>query len=180
MTTRRSILSASVIVVGSVGLAGSSRSVGAEATRPLPVAASPAGEQAGSRPGPGADSLLGVFEGRTPCGAVATEFTGFPAQNCEKIKWRLTLYRHPSTGSPTTYAFKGTRATRQGRWRIERGRGSRSGWLVYHLDYEAPAKVLSLLAIDDRVLLLLDRDLNILVGDASWSYALNRTSPAAR
>jgi hypothetical protein len=123
--------------------------------------------------------LLGVFEGRTPCGAVAAEFTGFPVENCEKIKWRLTLYRHPATGSPTTYAFKGTRATRQGRWRIERGTGSRSGWLVYHLDYAAPAKVLSLLAVDDRVLLLLDRNLNILVGDASWSYALNRTSPTA-
>jgi hypothetical protein len=123
--------------------------------------------------------VVGVFEGRTPCGAIATGFTGFPAQNCEKIKWRLTLYHDATTGNPTTYVFDGTRATRRGRWRIERAAGPERRCLVYHLDYDGPAKVLSLLAVDQDVLLLLDHDLNVLVGDASWSYALNRMAPSA-
>ena len=118
----------------------------------------------------GADSSAAVFEGRTPCGATATEFTGFPAENCEKIKWRLTLYRR-ADGTPTTYVFKGTRSTRQGPWKLERADSNR---IVYSL-FDSGRKVLSLLSVDDRVLLLLDRDLKVLIGDASWSYALNRT-----
>jgi hypothetical protein len=117
-----------------------------------------------------ADSLLGVFEGRTPCGRIATEFTGFPSANCEKIKWRLTLYRDPATGNPTSYRYEGTRTTRLGRWRMvsERGR------IVYHLTPSGPGAPLTLLSVDDRVLLLLDSTGQVLVGDASWSYALNR------
>lgn len=117
-----------------------------------------------------ADSLLGVFEGRTPCGRIATEFTGFPSANCEKVKWRLTLYRDAATGNPTSYRYEGTRTTRLGRWRTvsERGR------IVYHLTPGGPGAPLSLLSVDDRVLLLLDSTGQVLVGDASWSYALNR------
>jgi hypothetical protein len=35
--------------------------------------------------------------------------------------------------------------------------------------------VLSLLSVDDKVLLLLDTEFRVLAGDASWSYVLNRT-----
>jgi hypothetical protein len=121
-----------------------------------------------------ADSLLGVFEGRTPCGRIATEFTGFPTANCEKIKWRLTLYRDGTTGSPTSYRYEGTRTTRQGRWRKADGERSGRGRVVYHLTPSGPGGPLSVLSIDDRVLLLLDATGQVLVGDASWSYALNR------
>ncbi|HET9515480.1 MAG TPA: hypothetical protein VFO95_16230 [Gemmatimonadales bacterium] len=117
-----------------------------------------------------ADSLAGVFEGRTPCGRIATEFTGFPSANCEKVKWRHTFYRDAATGNPTSYRYEGTRTTRLGRWRMvsERGR------IVYHLTPSGPGAALSLLNVDDRVLLLLDSTGRVLVGDASWSYALNR------
>src|SRR5688572_3122146 len=67
------------------------------------------------------DSVLGVFEGRTPCSALAAEFTGFPLQNCEKIKWELALHHDARSGRPTTYEFKGTRATRRGTWSTARG-----------------------------------------------------------
>lgn len=124
-----------------------------------------------------ADSLLGVFEGRTPCGPIAADFTGFRSPNCEKIKWRLTLYRNPASGNPATYVFKGSRAARQGPWRAERVQGCGRGRAVYRLDYDTPAKLLELLSVDDRVLLLLDRDGEVIPGDASWSYALSRTGP---
>ena len=185
--TKRAILSLSVAVVGAATLALYRLSVQAEAA-PLPlVAALPAAAQIGEPPRAGPDSLVGVFEGRTACGVIATEFTGFPAENCEKIKWRVTLYRDPATGNPTTYAFlalpvpfKGTRATWQGEWRIERVIGTDGKRVLYHLDNGGSRRVLSLLAVDDNVLLFLDRELKVLVGDASWSYVLNRTNFPSR
>ena len=120
------------------------------------------------------DSLFGVFEGRTPCGPIATGFTGFPAQNCEKIKWRLTLYRDAAARRPTTWIYDGTRTTRRGRWEIATVPGADGSRAIYHLNAEGAGRVLSFLSIDENVLLLLDRELKVVVGDASWSYALNR------
>jgi hypothetical protein len=125
------------------------------------------------------DSVFGVFEGRTPCGPAATEFTGFPALNCEKIKWRLTLYRDPATNRPTSFAFQGTRASRQGRWRIETTSGAGPNRVVYRLTYGSGGN-LSLLSVDERVLLLLDRDGRVLVGDPTGSYTLSRVSGPPR
>ena len=52
--------------------------------------------------------------------------------------------------------------------------GAEGSRAIYHLSADAGGRVLSLLSIDENVLLLLDRDLKVVVGDASWSYALNR------
>jgi hypothetical protein len=117
-----------------------------------------------------ADSLLGVFEGRTPCGPIANGFTGFPSQGCEKIKWRLTLYRNPASKAPSSYLYQGTRTTHQGSWRAAADSDRR----VYQLSPSGAGEKLSLLSIEDKVLLLLNRDGGVLAGDASWSYALNR------
>jgi len=123
------------------------------------------------------DSLLGVFEGRTPCGEIAADFAGFHSDNCEKIKFRLTLYVDPSTGIATTYHLKGTRLTREGRWTVLRSGMQNKSLVVYQLEYGNPKRVLSLLTLDDAVLLFLDRNLRVLPGDASWSYVLNRVQP---
>jgi hypothetical protein len=192
----RAIIVLSFAVAGGVSLAAYGLSVHAEAAPHEVVATLPAVQRTRESLGTDSNSLVGVFEGRTPCGAIATDFTGVPPENCEKIKWKITLSRDPTTGNPTDYAFKGTRATRQGKWRIARGLGGDRNRVVYHLDYSGSpnrrtdlnlrdsdiyhvadggrSKVLSLLAVDENVLLLLDRELNVLVGDASWSYALNR------
>lgn len=173
--TRRTRLAFAIAVAGTAVLAADGLSLPAE-----PPQQPSFGPRVAHRPLPGPDSLVGVFEGRTPCGSVATDFTGFPARNCEKIKWRLTLYRDSASGEPTTYLFEGTRTTREGRWRIQGGTGADRARVIYHLDYDGPGKVLSLLSIDDDVLLLLDRDLKVLVGDASWSYVLNRIDSGDR
>ena len=118
------------------------------------------------------DSIaMGVFEGRTPCHPIANEFTGFPSQNCEKIKWELTFYRD-AAGQPKSFRYRGTRTTRSGSWTVER-RADRGE--VFRLTPAAPGKPLFLLNVDGDVLLLLDADLRVVVGDASWSYAFNRT-----
>jgi hypothetical protein len=121
------------------------------------------------------DSLMGVFEGRTPCGQIAVAFTGFPSQNCEKIKWQLTLYRDASSGRPTTFLYEGTRTTRRGTWTTRRGSASDPNARVYQLAPASSGEPLFLLSVEDNVLLLLDPQLRVMVGDASWSYALNRT-----
>ena len=122
------------------------------------------------------DSVLGIFEGRTPCGSVALRFTGFPAQNCEKIKWKLTLYLNPTSGVPERYEFKGTRATRHGAVTVIHGTPASRDAVVYTLELE-PSQVVHFQSLEDRLLLLLDDDLHPVVGDASWSYTLNRTGP---
>jgi hypothetical protein len=127
-----------------------------------------------------ADSVLGVFEGRTPCGPVAVEFTQFPSRGCEKIKWQLTLYAQDSTGQPTTFLYEGTRTSRQGSWRRERGTPFDSDAEVLRLTPKPSGQPLSLLMIDGKVLLLLNADRTVIPGDASWSYALNRTNKGAR
>ena len=184
---KRAILSLFVAVVGALSLTGSSLSLRAEAPPRPPVEVLPANPQIGEPPRASLDSLLGVFEGRTPCGVIVTEFTGFPARNCEKIKWRVTLYVDPASGNPTTYGFlalpvpfKGTRAQWRGKWKIERGTGADRNRVLYHLDNGGAAQVLSLLAVDGNVLLFLDRKQKVLVGDASWSYVLNRIILPAR
>jgi hypothetical protein len=115
----------------------------------------------------------GVFEGRTPCAPIATRFTGFPAGGCEKIKWEVTLYRDAITAEPRSYRYRGTRTSHNGIWSASRGSASNPSATVYELQYDNG--VLLLLAADENVLLLLDSDRTLLVGDASWSYTLNRT-----
>jgi hypothetical protein len=123
-------------------------------------------------------SVLGVFEGRTPCGRIAVEFTGFPGAGCEKIKWRLTLYQDSVTGRPATFRYQGTRTTREGTWALSRGTPSDPGATVVRLTPAAPHHAIAFQKVDD-VLLLLDGTGKAVVGDASWSYTLNRVDPPA-
>lgn len=115
----------------------------------------------------------GVFEGRTPCAPMATRFTQFPADGCEKIKWEVTLYRDAATAEPRSYRYRGTRTAHNGTWSVTRGTASSPAATVYELHNDSG--VLLLLAADENVLLLLDSDRRLMVGDASWSYTLNRT-----
>jgi hypothetical protein len=123
-------------------------------------------------------SVLGVFEGRTPCGRIAVEFTGFPGDGCEKIKWRLTLFQDSASGRPTTFRYQGTRTSREGTWALSRGTPSDPGAAVVRLTPAAPHPAIAFQKVDD-VLLLLDGAGNAVVGDASWSYTLNRVEPPA-
>lgn len=108
------------------------------------------------------------------------EFTGFPAGNCEKIKWQLTLYHDPRAGRPTTFTFRGTRATREGTWTLVRGTAPDPNATVYRLDPEPPHRPISFQKADDNILLLLDGIRRLMLGDASWSYTLNRTDAVLR
>lgn len=144
------------------------------ATLALPAPAFVPEKPTGARPPVQDSAILGVFEGRTPCGPVAIEFTGFPATSCEKIKWELTLYADPASGAPAGYLYRGTRSSRAGPWAVRHGAAHDPDAVVYRLRYD-PDRTLALLRVDENVLLILDPDLRVLVGDASWSYTLSRT-----
>lgn len=118
---------------------------------------------------------LSVFEGRTPCHDSLTAFTKV-SQNadCRKIKWRLTLHRDAITGSPTTYEFKGTEGTREGNWQETQGTKVYPEGIVYQLYLNDSEDHLAFFNVDGNNLFLLDTDLNLMLGNALWSYTLSR------
>ncbi len=149
---------------------------------PGPLTAQPDPAEGSTRPPlppmPAGSSVLGVFEGRTPCHAIVFEFTtttSYPG--CLKIKWKLTLYQDQTTGAPSTYLYQGTRTLREGTWSILRGTDSDPEAVVYQLQLDDARPPVSFLKVDENHLFLLDRELNFLVGDALFSYTLSRTDP---
>lgn len=120
-------------------------------------------------------STQGVFEGRTPCADVIVEFTEYPVSpDCIKIKMRITLYRDPATGVPTTYHLKSTGSDREGTWTETLGTPAQPNALIYQLSLDTPDHVISFLRTDDNHLFALDENMELLVGDDLWSFTLSR------
>jgi len=123
------------------------------------------------------DSLLGIFDGRTPCQELAVQLDEKMNEECTKIKWRLTLYRDPVTGGPGRYELFGfvhkKDSPRTGPWRIVRGVMGNPDAPVYQLD-QTGRPPLFLWKADDNILFFLDRDRNLMVGNRDFSYTLNR------
>ena len=117
--------------------------------------------------GPG---VYGIFEGRTPCQAVAHELARAIAPGCPKLKFRLTLLQDPVNQKPTTFKLEGTlyRSDREeGTWTI-----SDKGVLT--LERPNRTTLISLLQVSDAAVMFLDRSERLLVGNASFSYTLER------
>lgn len=129
-------------------------------------------------PTPSNSSVFGAFQGRMPCHEVALEFAKISLEyGCIKIKWGLTLYQDSVTNRPTTFTFKGTRTTQQGTWTIVQGTDLQPGSVIYQLTPAESQQPLSFLAVDSNNIYMLDDDLNLLVGDALFSYTLSRVEP---
>lgn len=136
---------------------------GPEATRP-PIPTTPLGS-----------SVLAVYEGRTPCQEIVFEILKLaPFPNCLKVKSRLTLYVDEVTGAPGSYMYMGTSTIREGAWTILEGTKDDLDAVVYQLYLQGSKEPVSFLKADENHLFLLDRDLNLLVGNALFSYTLSR------
>lgn len=125
----------------------------------------------------GGASVFGVFEGRTPCQVIAHELKIDAHPACEKLKWRVTLYRSPGADTPAAYKAEGSlfrTRMREGRW------SSASGPMgtTYKLEGAEAAPPILLLRGDDDVLLFLGQDGAPLSGSADFSYTLNRRGAA--
>jgi hypothetical protein len=122
-------------------------------------------------------SVFGVFEGRSPARGIARELKLAGLSDCPRVKWRITLYHDPDTRAPTTYKVEGSAhrpSAREGKWTIIRGTESDPKATVLRLDPTKAEPALYLLKGDDNVLFFLDHDRKPLVGNADFSYTLNR------
>src|SRR5215216_118686 len=143
-------------------------------------------------PVPAGPSLHGVFEGRTPCSSLARPLPQIPADtDCEQMIWKLILYQDPVIGSPTVYTLDsvygvpqqgtnglaggGTPITMEGRWAVLTGTKLDPEAVVYRLNPDNPQTAVSFLKLNEDILHLLTSDMTLMVGNASWSYTLNRT-----
>jgi hypothetical protein len=120
--------------------------------------------------------VFGVFEGRTPAQGIARDLHINTDANRNKLKWRVTLYRDPTTTVPTRYKVEsslhrdGGAGVREGTWaEVQCERGAQ-----YHLVATKTEAALLLLRGDDNVLFLLGPDHKPKVGNAEFSYTLNR------
>jgi hypothetical protein len=126
---------------------------------------------------PRGPQVHGYFEGRSPCQEIARLLNVPGRESCIKIKWQLILFQDPATGIPTTYALGGfawRNPPRTGKWAIARGTKEDPNAVVYQLDPGEPQGFLSFLKADENILLFLDRDRNLLIGNSRFSYTLNR------
>ncbi len=122
-------------------------------------------------------SVVGGYEGRTPCSQVLEVMNMPPRPDCFKLKWSLTLYQNPNTKQPTTFALRGTyanHATKTGKWIITKGMEGNADALIYELNLSDPESTLYLLRGDENVLFLLDNHKQFMKGNAQFSYTLNR------
>jgi hypothetical protein len=138
------------------------------------------------------EPVLGVFEGITPC---SNDNPPIPqiAENtdCEQMIWKLTLYQDAATGNPTTYQLTsayglsqqgstglqrgGTHKDLEGKWTTIQGTPANPKAVVYQLNPDDPQVAISFMKMDDNILHLLNQDESLMVGNAAWSYTLNRT-----
>ena len=115
-------------------------------------------------------AVYGVFEGRTPCLGVARLLARAVAPGCPKLKFRLTLYQNPENRKPTTFKLEGTL------YRSDKVEGpfALSDKGVITLKRPNGTTLISLLKVSDDAVMFLDENGNLLVGNASFSYTLER------
>ena len=132
-------------------------------------------------PMPAGSSVFGVFDGRTPCQAVAMEFTETsPLPGCVKIKWRLTLYQNSTTGEPSRYLYMSTSGYREGSWKIVHGMDGDPEAILYELQPDDAKQSFYFLKVDDNKLFMMDHAMKLLVGNEFFSYTLSRTDQGAQ
>jgi len=112
------------------------------------------------------------YEGRTPCGIPRIVA---PGAECYKLKWLIIFYADSKKNEPTTYRILGTpwrkEGGRTGTWKIIKEKDNRIRYLL--LD-EKGNILLTILKVDENVILFTDANGNLLVGDHNFSYTLNR------
>jgi len=171
------------LMVGSAGWSYTLNLVGGyrrhtQPSDPLSISTvKPDSPMASAPPTAAGSSVVGAFVGRSPCHEVAAQLNQAVNDNCAKVKWDLTLYQDPNRLTPTMYKLRGTfhrERAGEGRWAIVRGTKKDPAAVVYQLDPDKPQGSLFLLKADDNILLFLDKDRNLMVGNSDFSYTLNR------
>ena len=124
-------------------------------------------------------SLQLDFEGRTPCKEIAKEH---PEMNTNpsrfKMKWKLILKRDSVTNLPTTCIIRNIVDNQSryvsGKWTIINGTATNPDAIIYRIQVDNLADPILFLAGDGNVLFFLDKNNQPLVGNADFSYTMNR------
>lgn len=125
-------------------------------------------------PMPGLTGMTaGVFDGRTPCDELAPVFRVTYTPECIKMKWRLKLFNTtPETGTfeMLTINYR-DQNTLKGSWRM-----ISSSLQVPVLELKLPTlnQTVYFLKAGEDVLLFLNDEKQLRVGNSDFSYALNR------
>lgn len=137
-------------------------------------------------------SVVGVFAGSTPCSEGTRPVPGMSVNtDCELIKWKLTLFQDESGKKTTTYKLHcgyglpkqgtpglingGENVDIEGNLTIIKGTASNPNSIIYRLHDDKTNKTISFLKLNDNLLHLLDSDGRLMIGNAGWSYTLNKT-----
>lgn len=139
----------------------------------------------GSHPPPPAH-VMEVFEATTPCDPHAVPLPQIPAgTDCEMAIWHVELRSDGAFTLDTAYGMSqpNTTGVRDGGVNVEmRGTWATlpepgpSGLAIVELTDPATSPV-RLARISDNLLHLLDGQGRLMIGNAAWSYTLNRTGP---
>jgi hypothetical protein len=135
--------------------------------------------------------VMAQFVGSTPCDALPRALLEIAAtSNCERITWELTLFTNSDITLPvtftlvTTYGMQahnssgfiggGKRKTLEGKWIKMKATKDNPDALVYELRSSQGHESITFVSVSENLLHLLDTNKHLMVGDASWSYTLNR------
>jgi hypothetical protein len=115
-----------------------------------------------------------IFDGRTPCIEFAKDHGIAVDPNCFKFKWRLILNRDPKTLEPTTYTARRIVydiTDNTGKWTI---RKTDPKTQIIQLNPDDPGRSILLVMLNNNVLYFLDKNGHPYIGNADFSFAVNR------
>lgn len=138
------------------------------------------------------------FVGSIPCDLASRDFVRGISTNvpCHCITWRLTLSTNLNANQRTTYRLaaqyglqgkadpnqleEGPIVELDGEWEMVRGSKAKPGAEVYRLYGKEKKQTVSLVRIGRDVLHFLNDDGSLRIGNAGWSYTLNRKEAATQ
>jgi len=126
---------------------------------------------------PAGSKFFARFVGRSPCREIANETGASVPDQCFKIKWDITLFQDEVTGAPTTYRIDATlyrQSPRVGKWKIVSATTHHPNAIIYELEAASGHGSIRLLKADDNIMFFVGQDGRLMVGNAEFSYTLNR------
>ncbi len=132
-----------------------------------------------------------IFTGTSPCGAAVRPLLSIPANiDCEMIKWHLSLVHIPRKEALSTFQLKysygmsqggtqglvndGATAELKGNWISQKNTGKLPGDTIIQLKPSDEKNTISFIKLDNNLMHLTDKAGALMIGNAGWSYTLNR------
>lgn len=139
----------------------------------------------------GDSAVVETFAATTPCGDLIKALHKISPENaCDMVEWNLILFEDPATHKPNTYKIvsinhyvetpsnmysqPGTKTESFGKWSILRGTKKDPEAIVYQLNSNDSKNSLRFVKISDNLIHLLDKDDQLMIGNAQFSYTLNK------